>query len=81
MKYNNFSEFMNNLKERDLHNHIKLITWAWFHLQKDGWMRLDMYARVPLRDRPCEIVDDMKVHPSFAWGIYQLMSNLNAQQL
>jgi hypothetical protein len=81
MDYKNYQEFLDELKVRDTHNHIHLITWAWFHLANDGTMWMEIDAKVPMVGNMVPMMERKQVHPSFAWGIYQLMSNLNAQQL
>lgn len=80
MNYKSQKEFLNVLKNGALHNHVGLITWASFYLRKDGWVTIDFNALVPMFSNMYHLKHDRKVHPSFAWGIYQLMSNLDAQQ-
>lgn len=80
MKYNNFQEFMNELKGRVNYATCGNGIYAWFYLRKDGWVSIDYTVTLPVINSHLFKSRGHIVHPSFAWGIYQLMSNLNAMQ-
>lgn len=80
MKYNNFKEFMNDLKCRILVKRIKDIALASFSLRKDGWVEFEFILKNPEFTEEIEEQFRMKVHPSFAYGICQLFTHLNTMQ-
>lgn len=81
MMYNNYQEFLNALKSKILLGHVKNVANASFNLKEEGYVLLNFSVKMPERGPMDQPLIRMKVHPCFAWGIYQLMSNLNAQQL